>query len=116
MKIIFALIILSILGYAFYRKKKKDILESGLTGRVFSSTFTLSHNHPIDEAQTVELISINEDESATIRTLYSDDTLTAKPSEYFVGKDFGTFGLRLISISQERQEIQLKRFAPEHLG
>jgi hypothetical protein len=116
MKIIYALIILSILGYAFYRKKKKGIRESGLTGRVFSCTFALSLNHPFDENQTIELISINEDESATIRTLYSDDTLTAKPSEYFVGKDFGTFGLRLISISQERQEIQLKRAAPEHSG
>lgn len=116
MKIIYALIILSILGYVFYNKKKKGLRESDLTGRIFSRTFTVSLNHPLDESQTIELISINEDESATIRTLYSDETLTAKPSEYFIGKDFGSFGLRLISTSQERQEIQLKRTAPEHLG
>jgi len=60
----------------------------------------------------MELISINEDGSATIRTLYSDETLTAKPSKYFIGNDFGSFGLRLPSISQERQEIHLKQIIP----
>ena len=116
MKIIYALIILSILGFAFYSKNKKELRKSGLTWRIFSRTFTVSLKHPFDESQTIELISINEDESATIRTLNSNETLTAKPSEYFIGKDFGSFGLRLISITQERQEIQLKQNAPEHLG
>jgi hypothetical protein len=112
MKIIYTLIILWI-GYAVYNKKKKGLREASLTGKIFSRTFNVSINHPLDERQTMELISINEDGSATIRTLYSDETLTAKPSEYFIGKDFGSFGLRLISVSQERQTIELKHTVPE---
>ncbi len=116
MKIIFALIFLSVFVYVFYNRKKKALRESGLTGRIFSRTFTVSLNHPFDENQTIELISINEDESATIRTLFSDETLTAQPLKYFIGEDFGSFGLQLISISQERRAIIIKQTAPEHVG
>jgi hypothetical protein len=94
----------------------KLIKESGLTGRIFSRNFTISLIHPFDENQTIELISINEDESATIRTLFSDETLSAKPSECFIGEDFGSCGLQLISISQARRSILLKQTAPEHIG
>jgi hypothetical protein len=116
MKIIYALIILCIIGYVFFIKKKNELRESGFTGKVFSRTFTVSLNHPLDKNQTMELISVNDDGSATIRSLYSNEILTAKPSEYFIGEDFGSFGLRLISISQERQEVQLKQNVPEDLG
>ncbi len=112
--IIYSLIVLSILGYVFI-KKKKILRESGLAGKTFARTFMLSSNYPIDEMQTMELISINDDGSATIRTLLSDERLTAKPSEYYVGEDFGSFGLRLMAISQERQEIQLKHSVPKLL-
>jgi len=112
--IIYVLIILFIFVYVFYRKKKKELRESDLTGNILSRTFTVSLNQPLDERNTMKLISINEDRSATIKTLHSNETLTAKPSEYFMGKDFGSFGLRLISISQERQEIQLKHTKPEY--
>jgi hypothetical protein len=44
------------------------------------------------------------------------NAITARPSEYFIGEDFGSFGLQLISISQERHTIQLKQTAPEHVG
>ncbi len=115
MKIISALIILCIVGYVFLFKKKYGLRKSGYTGKVFSRTFTVSLKHPLDNNQAMELISINNDGSATIRTLYSDEKLTAKPSEYFIGRDFGSFGLFLISISQERQEIQLKQTVPEDL-
>jgi len=116
MNIIYALIFLFVLGYVFYNRKKKALRESDLTGRLFSRTFTVSLSHPFDESQAIELISINENKSATIRTLFSDETLTARPSEYFIGEDFGSFGLQLISISQERHTIQLKQTAPEHVG
>ena len=115
MKIIFALIFLFVLGYVFYNRKKKGLRESGLTGGILSRTFTVSLNHPFDENQTIELISINEDESATIRTLFSDETITAKPAGYFIGEDFGSFGLQLISISKERCAIELKQTVPEHI-
>ncbi len=116
MKIFFALICVSVIVYVLYNWKMKEILESGLTGRIFSRTFTISLKHPFDENQTMELISINDDESVTIRTLLTDETLTAKPTEYFVGEDFGSLGLQLISISHERSAILLKQTAPEHIG
>ena len=116
MKIIFAFICVFLIGYVLYNRKMKEILESDLTGRIFSRSFTISLNRPFDENQTIELISINEDESVTIRTLFSDEKLTAKPSEYFIGEDFGSFGLQLISISQERHTALLKQTAPEHIG
>ncbi len=114
--IVFTLIVLFALGYVAYYKKKKGLQEAGFSGKMISRTFTVSLIHPLDESQSIELISINKNGSATIRTLYSNETLTTKPSEYFKGKDFGSFGLRLKSISQESQEIQLRRTAPEHLG
>ncbi len=116
MKIIYVLIILSIFGCIFYYYRKKGLRESGLTGKIFTRTFSVSINNPLDENQTMELISINEDGSATIKTLRSHETLTARPSEYFVGEAFGSFGLRLISISKERKEILLRQTAPEHFG
>ena len=116
MKILFALIFLSVLVYVFYKMKMKIILESGLTGRIFYRTFTVSLKHPFDETQAIELISINKNESVTIRTLRSDETLTVKPLEYFLGKDFGTSGLQLISISKEKRAVTLKLTAPEHIG
>ena len=64
----------------------------------------------------MELLSINEDRTATIKTLYSSEVLTAKPQEYFVGKDFGSYGLRLMKISKDRQKIQLRHTVPEHFG
>lgn len=116
MKIIFALIFVSVIGYFFYNRKMKLIQESGLTGRILYRTFAISLKYPFDENHTIELISINGDKSATIRTLFSNETLTAKPSEYFIGEDFGTFGLQLISISKEKRKILLKQTAPEHIG
>ena len=112
--IIYFLVLLSILGYVFF-KKWKGLRETGLTGKILARTFTLSLNNPFDEIRTIELIAINDDGSATIRTLRSDEKLTAKPSEYFVGEDFGSFGLCLMSISQDRDEIQLKHSVQEYL-
>jgi hypothetical protein len=116
MKIIFALICVAVIGYVLYNRKMKVIQESGLTGRILYRTFSISLKYPFDENHTIELISINEDKSATIRTLLSDETLTAKPSEYFIGEDYGTFGLQLISVSKEKCKILLKQRAPENIG
>jgi hypothetical protein len=89
MKMIYALIFIVILGYVYFKNQKKALQESDLTGRIITRNLTVTHRDPIDERQVIEFISINENNSATIRTLRSNETLTAKPSEYFIGKDFG---------------------------
>jgi len=112
--IIYAVIFLTISGYLFYIRDKKALREAGLTGKVFCRTFTISLNDPLDESLSVELISINEDGSATIKTPHNDEILTAKRSGYFIGEDFGEFGLQLVSISEEGHEIKLKHSTPEY--
>jgi hypothetical protein len=83
--------------------------------RVYSREFTISRQHPKDQYENVEYISVNKDGSATVKTLHSNETLTAHKNQFFKGTDYGVQGLQLLSTSYDDQEILLKRYAPGDL-
>ena len=70
---------------------------------------------PKDENAIVEFISANKDGTANIKTLLTGEVLTTKPKQYFVGRDFGSHGLELVSTSNEKQEICLHHTMPEYI-
>ena len=115
MKVVFILVILLLIVYFLFKQKKKTQKESGFKGRVICYDFTIGKNIPKDENAIVEFISVNKDGTATIKTLRTGEVLTAKPKLYFVGKDFGAYGLELVSISNEKQEICLHHTMPEYI-
>ena len=79
----------------------------------YSREFTITKSHPKYEGENVECVSIGKDGIAIIKTLYSGEILEAKENEFFTGKDYGSHGLQLISVSYDEQKMLLKRYLPE---
>ena len=67
---------------------------------------------PVDEFETIKLVSINSANSATIKVLKSGTILTGKCNGFFKGSDFGNYGLLLLSVSKEKSEIVLRQTFP----
>ncbi len=80
---------------------------------IYTIEFTITEAHPKYEGENVEYVSIGKDGTAIIKTLFSGEILGAKGNEFFTGKDYGTHGLQLISVSYEEQKMLLKRYIPE---
>ncbi|MCI5144289.1 MAG: hypothetical protein D3923_01890 [Candidatus Electrothrix sp. AR3] len=84
-------------------------------GNMISNKFTISKKNPKYDGKNVEFVSVQKNGTATLKTMFSSEIVTAKPQCFFVGNDYGTHGLKLLSSSFERQEIQLEHFLLENI-
>jgi len=69
---------------------------------------------PVDEFETIKLVSINSAHSATIKVLKSGNILTAKSNGFFKGSDFGNYGLLLFSVSKELVQLNRQKGHPSN--
>lgn len=96
-------------------KKLAAILLLGLmagcvsvTCSIYSREFVLSRERPQDDVSKARLVQIAADGTTTIRSLFTGETLHAKPGGYFAPGPYGTHGLRLISVSVDKHEAHLE--------
>lgn len=87
--------------------------ESDLTGVILHNNITISKSQPLDGDGKIEFVSVNKEGTATVRIVITGEILTTKPMGYFRCERYGSHGLRLISISEEREEILLTHYVPE---
>jgi len=106
-----AIVILCIImAVAVNKKRVLNNLDSDiLSGKLKRIEIVLNMAVPIDEFETIKLVSINSANSATIKVLKSGIILTAKSNSFFKGSDFGNYGLLLFSVSKEKSEIVLRQ-------
>ena len=97
------------LGFKLAKDKPKRRLD------IYSREFTISKSQPKYEGENIEYVTVDKDGSATIKTLLSGETIKAKEDEFFKGKDYGLYGLQLISSSYEEQIIRLKRYLSDDI-
>jgi hypothetical protein len=108
-------IILLCIIVAVYVNKKRVLnnLDADITsGKLRRVDLALNMEEPIDELETIQLVSINNVNSATIKVLGSGNILTTKSNSFFKGGDFGNYGLLLLSVSKEKGEIVLRQTFP----
>ena len=113
---IFIIVIILLCIIAVYVNKKRILnnLDTDVTsGKLRRIDLVLNMQEPIDEFKTIQLVSINNDNSATVKVLRSGNILTTKSNSFFKGRDFGNYGLLLFSISKEKDEIVLRQTFPE---
>lgn len=91
---------------------KNNINSDVAAGKLIQIEFNLNKDKPFNELKTVQYISVNNDNSATIKVLRSGNVLTTKKNTYFKGDDFGKYGLFLFSASKEKGEIVLQQTFP----
>ena len=111
-----SIIVILLCIFAVYINKKRVLnnLEKDVTsGKLRRIDFVLNMEEPIDEFKTIQLVSINNDNSATIKVLRSGNILAAKSNSFFKGRDFGNYGLLLFSVSKEKGEIGLRQTYPK---
>jgi len=92
--------------------RTKQNTKTKIQANIYSREFTITKSHPKYEGENVEYVSIGKDGIATIKTLYSGEILEAKENAFFTGKDYGSHGLQLISVSYDEQKMLLKRYLP----
>ncbi len=113
---IFIIVIILLCIFAVYMNKKRVLnnLDTDVTsGKLRRIDLVLNMQEPIDEFKTIQLVSINNDNSATVKVLRSGNILTTKSNSFFKGRDFGNYGLLLFSISKEKDEIVLRQTFPK---
>ena len=113
---IFIIVIILLCIIAVYVNKKRVLnnLDTDVTsGKLRRIDLVLNMQEPIDEFKTIQLVSINNDNSATVKVLRSGNILTTKSNSFFKGRDFGNYGLLLFSISKEKDEIVLRQTFPK---
>ena len=81
--------------------------ESGLTGNIQHRDITISRSKPLDDDGKMEFISVNRNGTATIKLVLSGEILTTKPMGYFRSERYGSRGLRLISILEEKEDAMI---------
>jgi len=114
--IIFIIAVIIVCIIAVYINKKRIL--NNLDTEVLSENLkridiVLNMEKPIDEFKIIQLVSINNDNSATIKVLRSGNVLTTKSGRFFKGQDFGYYGLFFSSISKEKGEIVLQHTLPK---
>ncbi len=113
---IFIIVIILLCIIAVYVNKKRVLnnLDTDVTsGKLRRIDLVLNMQEPIDEFKTIQLVSINNDNSATVKVLRSGNILTTKSNSFFKGRDFGNYGLLLFSVSKEKGEIVLRQTFPK---
>ena len=79
------------------------------TCSIYSREFVLSPQQPQDKVSKARLVQIAADGTTTIRSLITGETLHAQPGGFFTPGPYGTEGLRLISVSVEKQEAHFEQ-------
>ena len=90
---IIAVIIACIIAVYINKKRILNNLDTDvLSENLKRIDIVLNMEKPIDEFKTIQLVSINNDNSATIKVLRSGNVLTTKSGRFFKGQDFGYRG------------------------
>jgi hypothetical protein len=111
---IIVIILLCTIAVCVNKKSVLNNLDTDVTsGKLRRIDLVLNMQEPIDEFKTIQLVSINNDNSATVKVLRSENILTTKSNSFFKGRDFGNYGLLLFSISKEKDEIVLRQTFPK---
>ena len=114
MILIIVIILLCIFAVYVNKKRVLNNLDTDVTsGKLRRIDLVLNMQEPIDEFKTIQLVSINNDNSATVKVLRTGNILTTKSNSFFKGRDFGNYGLLLFSVSKEKGEIVLRQTFPK---
>jgi hypothetical protein len=109
------IIVISLVLALFIKQVKLAINKTKSHTNIYSRKFTITKSQPKYEGENVEYVSVGKDGTAIIKTLFSGELLKAKENEFFAGKDYGSHGLQLMSVSYEEQKMLLKRYLPEDI-
>jgi hypothetical protein len=86
------------------------LLAKGRKGHILMiREITLTHQQPSDSSLGARLVEVAADGETTIEMLETGQKLRAGTNQFFVSPEYGQKGLRVISASSERQEVQLER-------
>jgi len=111
---IIAIIIACIIAVYINKERILNNLDTDVrSGDLKRIDIVLNMEEPIDEFKTIQLVSINNDNSVTIKVLRSGNILTTKSGRFFKGRDFGHYGLFFSSILKEKGEIVLQQTLPK---
>ena len=101
----------TILGYGTVRTNqsvRSKTASWSSSHELISSKLIISLANPSSPSFALQLVSIGPNHSAVVKCLKTGEIVSAVEGGYFVCKQFGAEGLRLVSVSSERNSVVLE--------